>query len=319
MSKALTNSSNMREAIFWVILSSLAVVVATSIVKSLGTGISIPQILALRGIIGLLLIVCVVASRQEFSKLKPRNIKLHLARALFGLISIGCAFYAIRFMPLLQATAIGQLTPIFITILSVPILQEKVGASRWIGVFLGFIGAFFAANILEFDQITLWVNTKNIHISEFTLSFAAIIAVFGSFSLAMVRIVLRQSEGSENPISVVFWFFVISTVVTGCISIFFWKPVSMTELGLIAVVGVLMVVSQYAMIKAAHLTEASAIAPFSYFGLLWSALLDIFIWQIWPSVEVMTGALIIVVSNLYFFHREQMKKREEPLKVVDIS
>ena len=47
----------------------------------------------------------------------------------------------IRTTPLATATTIMFLSPILVTLLSIPLLGEKVGIRRWAGIIVGFIGA----------------------------------------------------------------------------------------------------------------------------------------------------------------------------------
>ena len=51
-----------------------------------------------------------------------------------------CAFYAFSVLPLPQTYALLFLTPIFITVFSIPVLGEQVGIHRGISVIIGFVG-----------------------------------------------------------------------------------------------------------------------------------------------------------------------------------
>ncbi len=51
-----------------------------------------------------------------------------------------CYFLSYKLLPLSDAIALGLSGPIFLTILSVPLLGEKVGWRRWSAVIVGFLG-----------------------------------------------------------------------------------------------------------------------------------------------------------------------------------
>ena len=64
--------------------------------------------------------------------------------AKLGIGLIFCGFAAVATMPLAEFTTINFAAPLFITMLSVPVLGEKVGAHRWAAVGVGFIGVLIA-------------------------------------------------------------------------------------------------------------------------------------------------------------------------------
>lgn len=58
----------------------------------------------------------------------------------FLICSISSLYVGLTYLPLAEATAIGFVAPLFITILSVPILKKKVSIYRWIAILIGFTG-----------------------------------------------------------------------------------------------------------------------------------------------------------------------------------
>ena len=78
---------------------------------------------------------------EKLSKLMMTNKPiLQILRPAFLVCSISSLFVGLTYLPLAEATAIGFVAPLFITILSVPILKEKVGIHRWIAILIGFTG-----------------------------------------------------------------------------------------------------------------------------------------------------------------------------------
>jgi drug/metabolite transporter (DMT)-like permease len=56
------------------------------------------------------------------------------------------------------------------------------------------------------------------------------------------------------------------------------------------------------------MAEASAIAPFSYLGILYATLFGIAFYGEYPDMWTMIGALVIAGSGLYVWHRETIKR-----------
>jgi drug/metabolite transporter (DMT)-like permease len=71
-------------------------------------------------------------------------------------------------------------------------------------------------------------------------------------------------------------------------------------------------VSHFTLIKAFATAPAAVVSPFTYTNLLWATLFGFIIFGELPDRWTVIGALIIVVSGLYAFFREQQRKRVQP-------
>ncbi len=77
---------------------------------------------------------------RYFDFYKTNRPFLHLKRCLAGLIALMSIFIALRNLPLATVVSISFAAPIFTTIFSIFLLNEKVGFYRWLAVLVGFIG-----------------------------------------------------------------------------------------------------------------------------------------------------------------------------------
>jgi drug/metabolite transporter (DMT)-like permease len=84
-------------------------------------------------------------SRGQFALLQSRQPALQIARSGFLVLSISGLFVSLTYLPIAEATAIGFIGPLFITILSVPFLGERVGRHRWLAVMIGLAGVLVIA------------------------------------------------------------------------------------------------------------------------------------------------------------------------------
>ena len=78
--------------------------------------------------------------KNGFSILRTARPFMHIARAGLNSISLLAWFTALSLMPVADATALGLLSPVFVTILAIIFLSETVGIRRWIGVFIALLG-----------------------------------------------------------------------------------------------------------------------------------------------------------------------------------
>ena len=64
----------------------------------------------------------------------------HLKRGLLGYVSLLCYFYAISHLPLATAVTLNYTSPLFLALLSVLLLRERLPRSAWLAIVLGFAG-----------------------------------------------------------------------------------------------------------------------------------------------------------------------------------
>src|ERR1700744_427836 len=70
----------------------------------------------------------------------PRNPAMQIARGVCVVGSSRLFVYGVRQMTMAQATTISFLSPMLITVLSIPLLGEAVGPRRWAAVGAGMVG-----------------------------------------------------------------------------------------------------------------------------------------------------------------------------------
>src|SRR5260221_3302558 len=78
-----------------------------------------------------------------------RTPKLQLLRSVLLMSTTGVFNAGIRSTPLPTATTIMFMSPLLVTVLSVPLLGEHVGSRRWLGVAVGFAGALIVVRPWE--------------------------------------------------------------------------------------------------------------------------------------------------------------------------
>ena len=78
---------------------------------------------------------------------------------------------------------------------------------------------------------------------------------------------------------------------------------------MLAAVGLMAGLAQYAMTAAFRIAPPAVLAPFEYTGLVWGIVLGVALWNEWPSADVAAGAAVIVASGLYIVHRERLAVR----------
>ena len=217
-------------------------------------------------------------------------------QVLRGLALVGSALsfiFALRLLPLAEATAINFVSPIFITALSIPILGEVVGVRRWAAVAVGLAGVLvivrpgggaFGAEVL--------------------------LPVLTAASWALAVVVTRKMAGADRPTTTLFWSAAVGFAVLSALLPFSFVLPSAWHVGLGLLLGLISSAGQGLIVLAYRHAAASVLAPFSYFQLLSSALIGFLAFGAAPDRWTLVGAGIIAASGLYTAHRERVRARE---------
>ena len=94
-----------------------------------------------------------------------------------------------------------------------------------------------------------------------------------------------------------------------------WKSMSPEIYILILGSGILGAFGQLLMTYALKLAEASVVSPFNYTAIIWGIVFDLTIWDVAPSTETITGAIIITGAGLYLVHREGIRNHVNTRKI----
>src|SRR5690606_20509655 len=122
--------SDPRTGIAFILLAMLAVSVNDMLVKRLSVGYPLHEIIFVRSTIALCFSIVLVRFEGGWRILRTDRPWLHLLRCLLIVGANMTYFAALAVMPLADATALFYVMPLFITLLSIPLLGERVGPWR---------------------------------------------------------------------------------------------------------------------------------------------------------------------------------------------
>ncbi len=209
------------------------------------------------------------------------------SRAVFGSITIVTTFAAYSLMPMADTTALLFTSSLFIPVLGVIFLKERVGPYRWTAVIVGFSGV-----------LIMLKPTGDIY------ALGIAVAMVAAFMQASLQVVLRYLGGHERPETVTFYFFVIGTLVTALPLPFVVVRPTLAEIPLLFGVGLSGAAAQWLLSTAFKNAPAAIVTVFNYSGIVWATLFGWMIWNEWPLPAVFAGAAIVIASNFLIIWRE---------------
>jgi drug/metabolite transporter (DMT)-like permease len=224
--------------------------------------------------------------RRDLVSRKP---SLQLLRS--GLLAVTTAlfFVGIRTTPLATATSIMFLSPILVTVLSVPLLGETVGVRRLAGVAVGFVGAVI-------------IVRPSVH----GVSTGALFLLAAAFTNSLYQIITRKVRVYDPPATTLFYTALVGAVVFAVPMPGQWlTPVVPWHWAVFVFVGVCGGIGHLCLIRAFRAAPASVVAPFTYAGLIWATLFGFIFFAELPGIWTYLGAALIIAAGLYIFHRER--------------
>jgi len=236
------------------------------------------QVLFFRGFCGIIPILFLIPKDRYFDFYKTTRPVLHFKRCLAGLIALVSIFVALRNLPLATVVSISFAAPIFITIFSIFLLNEKVGLYRWMAVLVGFLGIIFITEP-GFSALNVYY----------------IYPIIFCLGLSYVAIAIRKLSSTE-PAWLISFFFSFSIMLLSFLSFYQgWILPSLLDLFLLSMVGILGGLANLWLSQSYKYSEVSLVSPLKYLGLVFAIIFGYFIWNEIPTSKTLLGALLVIV------------------------
>jgi drug/metabolite transporter (DMT)-like permease len=213
-------------------------------------------------------------------------------RAVLGAISLVTTFAAFSLMPMAETTVLLFTSSLFIPILGVIFLSERVGPYRWGAVVVGFAGVVI-------------MTGPTGHMSALGIT----VAIAAALMHATLQIVLRYLGRYERPETVTFYFLVIGTLVMALPLPLVAVTPNLAEVPLLFGVGLSGALAQWLLSIAFRNAPAAIVTVFNYSGIVWATLFGWLIWNDWPLPTVLVGAGVVIASNGLIIWRESRAGR----------
>ena len=250
------------------------------------------EVLFFRGFCGIFPLLFLIPKNRYFDFYKTSRAFLHFKRCFAGLIAIIAIFIALRKLPLATVVSISFAAPIFTTIMSIFLLNEKVGLYRWLAVFVGFVG------IVIISQPGF--NSMNLYY---------IYPIIFCLGLSYVAIAIKKLSASE-PVWLISLYFSLSIMVISFFTIHEWILPSLTDLFLLSLLGILGGLANLWLTQSYKLSDVSLVTPLKYLALVFAIIFGYIFWAEVPTYKTLIGSLLVIISSAIIFRREIYHKKQ---------
>ena len=269
-------------------------VLISILVKLLSERFPVSQILLFRYVFAAIPLILYSLAVHGPDSLRTSRYRDHAIRTASGITSLGLFYAALAMIPLVETTMLVYSSPIFVVILSIPFLGERIGAPRWGAVIVGFMGVMIISQP-----------------GTAVFSTGGLVAIGSAVVGAFVLIWQRRLSDTENTATTAIIYntsgglvFAVWTLVVG------WTPTGNDwDLALLVGIGLLAAFQQFFFTAAFRFGEASLLAPFGYLIFLFAGFAGVVVWGEVPPLTSIAGGIVIVASGLVILFRERVKRK----------
>ena len=272
--------------IFWMfgcVLSFMSLALAS---RELTDTLSVPQILFLRNLCGLLIIGILCwgklkkVAHSEQPKLQFKRNVLHFAGQYLWIIGVAL-------LPLAQVFALEFTTPIWVAIFSFLILGERINSYRYISIIGGFLGVLIIVRpgVVEIDAATIMV-------------------LLSAASMGMSIVLVKKLITTDSPITILFWMVASQLIMALPLAFLNWKALTILDFPWIIIISIAALSAHYCMAKAIRVIEPTVIIPIDFARVPLIAVVAYYLYGEALDIWIFAGAVLIFVSNYISMRRE---------------
>lgn len=237
----------------------------------------------MRSLFGLLVLLPLVW-RSGIATLRTSIMHLHLLRAAAGVSAMYCFFFALARLPLAQGMVLKMTAPLFMPLIAWYWMSEPLYRRVLLAIGFGFVGVVLVLNPhSEFNQV-------------------ALIGLLGGIFASLAKVTVRRLGHSEPSVRVVFYFSVLSLLISILPALWCWQTPTAEQWGLLVLIGLLGTLGQLLLTRGYAVAEAASVSPFTYFSVIFGSLYGYMFWNEGLSLQFVVGALIIALAGMLTLH-----------------
>ena len=274
----------------------LEILVGTSIVaiiKYFSSDVSLSVVLMFRYLFCLPILLLVGLRIGGVKYFKIKNKKVMSLRSVAGLLGLFFWYLSVIHLDISKALALSQVMPIFICILSILFLGEKVGVFRWTAILLGLSGAIIIIN----PDSNNWYSVGLLYI------------FLGTLFASIMFVALRRLGMTENPVATAFWYNLFGSTIFSiyCISALTLNNISLKIWIMLIIIGLMASAQQIFMALSHTFASASSLAPVHYTTIPIGVVIGLLVFNEKIDLNFLIGTFFIVGSTLFILYREKKK------------
>lgn len=273
-------TQNVVQGALFILLSELMFASMGAAVKAAsGLGLPNEMLVFMRNLVGFFVIAPLLL-QYGTAELRTPVYRLHLLRAVLGLSAMYCFFYVLGQLPLADGMLLKMTSPIFMPLIALLWLGERVSRLAVIAIPIGFLGV---ALVLKPGGDMSWV---------------ALLGVLGGALAALAKVTVRRLSHSESTTRIVFYFALNATLLSALPLAWAWQTPTLEQWALLGVMGVMGTVGQLLLTRGYGIAPAAKVSPFTYFSVVFGAAFGYLFWGETLDWLFLAGAMLIALAGV---------------------
>ena len=248
------------------------------------------QIVFLRSLVGFGIILLVLA-KQGIKVPETKRLKIHIFRNILHYSAQAAWILGVSLLPLATVFAIEFTTPIWVALMAVLLLNERLNRGRLVAILFGLIGTL----------IILQPGLGGIGLGYLAVLWAAV-------GYGATYVITKMISNTEAPITILFYMTAVQAVVGLVPGLIVWVAPKPEDIFWIGSLGVLGLTSHYCLTKAFIYADATLVLPIDFLRLPLAAVVGFFFYQEAFELAVLVGGVVIFAGNYYNIHTETSAK-----------
>lgn len=272
-------SGNFR-GVLWMTAAMASGVFVDVCAKLVSHDVPTVQILAMRAVttVAVFLVILMFIGTRTIRTKRPYA---HLARGMLWYGSLFFVFFALRQMSIAEVNAYLFIEALLTVMLAVVILGEKLTARKVTATVLGLVG--------------VWVMCVP-KMDGFGVPLGVAAALIGAFCFSAQTLFAKVMTRTETNFSMLFWPQIVAIVIWVPVAVIMWQPAALADWLYSAGAGFFAMLTNYMVLRAVRVADASVISPAAYTALPFSVAMDLIFFDMLPVPVIFIGAGIVVLA-----------------------
>ena len=281
MPKMHTSHRSHTAGVVYILIAWLFFTLMTIVTRFASKTAPLGTILLFQNLIGLATVLPWL-QKHGWELIRTQRFGFILFRSLVSLTAIWLSFLAVQRISLVNTMLFNNASPLWIPFVVLIWLKIPIKHILWPGLIAGFVGIL----------LILKPGKEVIHLGTLFALGAGILQ-----SVNMVS--LRQLSFTARNHTVLFYYFLICSLVTFPFSLLEWTALSPVVWGEIFAIGMCLALGQWAFVRAFHHAKAAQLGPFCYSAVVYSALIDWALYGLIPDFWAWIGIVLVCAGGIW--------------------
>jgi drug/metabolite transporter (DMT)-like permease len=239
------------------------------------------QVMELRAFLGFIMLQPLIFAAGGYGAMKTANIWVHVFRNGVHYSGQFAWLVAVTLIPIAQVVSIEFTMPIWVALLAVIFLGEKMSVWKIAAIILGLVG--------------VWIIVRP---GGGQASFGQLISLYAAFAFAISVVMIRSMTRADSVTRIIFWMLIIQGIIGLIPAIYVWRPVPLSLWPWVVLVAFVGTFSHFCLAQALRFADSTVVVPMDFLRVPFTVLAGWLFYNELIDIYTVIGAILILFGNL---------------------